>query len=63
MALCQERMRDSQEQLVMLTQQLEKLTTEKQELEGRNKVLKHVVRLNADCIDRLQVHKVCSHAP
>ena len=47
----------------MLTQQLEKLTTEKQELEGRNKVLKHVVRLNADCIDRLQVHKVCSHAP
>ena len=53
-------MRDSQEQLVMLTQQMTRLAVGKAELEAQNKILKHVVRINADCVDRLQVHKVCN---
>ena len=52
-------MKDSQEQLKLMTQQMDELAVEKAELEARNKILKHVVRMNADCIDRLQSHKVC----
>ena len=51
-------MRDSQEQLKLMTQQMDRLAVEKAELRARNKILKHVVRMNADCVDRLQVHKV-----
>lgn len=54
----QEKMRESQEQLRMLTHEMNKLATEKMEMETRNRILKHMVRVNADCIDRLQSHKV-----
>ena len=51
-------MKDSQEQLKVMSQQMDELALEKAELEARNKILKHVVRMNADCIDRLQSRKV-----
>ena len=54
----QEKMKDSQEQLKLMIEELDMLALEKAELEARNKILKHVVRMNADCVDRLQSHKV-----
>ena len=61
-AVVQEKKKDSEEQLKMRTHQMNKLATENSELESRNKILKHVVRINADCVDRLQSHKVCCSA-
>lgn len=55
----QERMKDSQEQLQLLTQQMNQLMQEKAELETRNKILEQVVRLNVEHVDQLQTNKVC----
>ena len=54
----QERMKDSQEQLQLLTQQMNQLMQEKAELETRNKILEQVVRLNVEHVDQLQTNKV-----
>lgn len=54
-------MKDSQEQLQILTQQMSQLMQEKAELETRNKILEQVVRLNVEHVDQLQTNKVCSH--
>ena len=56
--LLQERMKDSQEQLQLLTQQMNQLMQEKAELETRNKILEQVVRLNVEHVDQLQTNKV-----
>ena len=51
-------MKDSQEQLQLLTQQMSQLMQEKAELETRNKILEQVVRLNVEHVDQLQTNKV-----
>lgn len=52
-------MKDSQEQLQILTQQMSQLMQEKAELETRNKILEQVVRLNVEHVDQLQTNKAC----
>lgn len=59
-SLVQERMKDSQEQLQLITQQMNQLMQEKAELETRNKILEQVVRLSVEHVDQLQLNKVSS---
>ena len=56
-------MKDSQEQLQLLTQQMNQLMQEKAELETRNKILEQVVRLNVEHVDQLQTNKVRYSTP
>ena len=51
-------MKDSQQQLEALTQQMNQLMQEKTELETRNKILEQVVRLNVEHVDQLQTNRV-----
>lgn len=57
----QERMKDSQKQLDELTKKMAKLAQEKAELESRNRILEHVVRLNVDHVEELSSNQACSH--
>lgn len=51
-------MKDSQQQMEALTQQMNRLMQEKAELETRNRILEQVVRLNVEHVDQLQSNKV-----
>lgn len=53
-------MKDSQQQMEALTQQMNRLMQEKAELETRNRILEQVVRLNVEHVDQLQSNKVKS---
>ena len=50
-------MKDSQQQMEALTQQMNRLMQEKAELETRNRILEQVVRLNVEHVDQLQSNK------
>lgn len=54
----QEKMRDSQRQLELLSEQMSRLMQEKAELETRNRILEQVVKLNVDHVEQLQTNKV-----
>ena len=58
--VAQERMKDSQRQLEEVTRKMAKLAQEKAELESRNRILEHVVRLNVDHVEELSSNQVGS---
>ncbi len=54
-------MKDSQRQLEELTKKMAKLAQEKAELESRNRILEHVVRLNVDHVEEMSSNQACPH--
>ena len=53
----QEKMKESAQQLEVLTSQMSRLLAEKAELETRNRILEQVVKLNVDHVEQLQTNK------
>lgn len=51
-------MKDSQKQLVEMSKRMAKLMQEKAELQSRNRILEHVVRLNVDHVEELASNQV-----
>lgn len=51
-------MKDSQRQLEEMSKRMAKLAQEKAELQSRNRILEHVVRLNVDHVEELSCNQV-----
>ena len=56
--MLQEKMKDSQRQLEEMAKRMAKLAQEKSELQSRNRILEHVVRLNVDHVEELSSNQV-----